>query len=262
MQLHYDHYYTMGLTHKVCQDYATQGDTPTPFMVLSDGCSGSPNSEIGAKILTITTQEILKDAKQWPLDYAHFGQQLINHALNITEEYQLPESVLDATVMLAFLQGENIMVYVYGDGCLLFKDYDDNVGTIEIAFTHNAPFYLTYWVDEERLGEYAGFEPKPLLLIDSVNGQSEPKPFQTPLVFSLPLKKFKVVAIASDGASHFVDIHKTVKIPFYEIATELLAFQDTTDEFVKRHTENVLAQYAEHGIYPFDDLSIGVFVNC
>lgn len=261
MQLHSDHHHTIGLTHKVCQDYVVSGETPTPFIVLSDGCSSSPNSEIGAKILTLTTQQILKNANQWPLDYANFGEQLINTAFNVTNKLQLPDDVLDATVILAFLQEDNIMVYVYGDGCLLFKDHDGNVGTIEVIFTHNAPFYLTYWLNKERLLEYKKHGAKPLLLIDSVNGQSEPKPFHTPLIFCLPLNKFKIMGIASDGASHFVNISQSEKIPLYEIATDLLAFPETLNGFVKSHTINILAKYAERSIHPIDDLSIGVFVH-
>jgi len=261
MQLHCDHHHTIGLTHQICQDYVVSGEAPTPFIVLSDGCSSSPNSERGAKILTLTAQQIIKNENQWPLDYADFGQQLINTALSVTKKLQLPDGVLDATVMLAFLQEDNMMVYVYGDGCLLFKDHDGHVGTIEVVFTHNAPFYLSYWINKERLLEYTKAEAKPLLLMDSVNGQSEPKPFQTPLIFSLPLKKYKMIGIASDGASHFVDIKKSEKVPLYDIATDLLAFPDTLNEFVKRHTINVLAQHTKRGIHPLDDLSIGVFVQ-
>jgi len=259
MRLHYDHYYTKGVIHEVCEDYATQGDTPTPFIVLSDGCSSSERSDIGAQILTLTAQQMIK--KKWPLDYLDFGQQLIDTGWKVVENLQLPSNVLDATIMLAFLHQDNIMVYVYGDGCLLFKDHAGNLGTIEIAFTHNAPYFLTYWHDEERRHEYAKAEANPLLIIDSVNGQSEPKPFNTQLVFAFPLKKFKLVAIASDGATHCVDRHQGLMLPLYDVATHLLAFQDMPDEFVKRHTESALKDYALRGIYPVDDLSIGVFVQ-
>jgi len=259
--LHHDCYYTKGVTHKVCEDYITQGDTPIPFIVLSDGCSASPNSDVGAQILTLTARQMLEKTTAWPLDYFDFGQQLISTAFKVTEELQVPNEVLDATVMLAFLHENDIMVHVYGDGCLLFKDHDGNVGTIEIVFTHNAPYYLTYWINEERLLEYATFEQKPLVITDSVNGQSEPKPFQTQLVFCLPLKKFKVIAIASDGASHCVDTRQKIIVPLYEVANHLLAFKNLTGEFVKHHTKNALEDYAQQGIYPVDDLSIGVFVN-
>lgn len=259
--LHYDYYYTIGVTHQVCEDYATQGEVPTPFMVLSDGCSASENTDVGARILTLATKHIIENATQWPLDYLSFGKLLISNALKIVDQMQHAHSVLDATVMLAFLQEDNIMVYVYGDGCLLFKDHEDNIGTIEIVFTHNAPFYLTYWCNQKRLFEYAKCEENPLLLIDSVNGQSEPKSFKTQLTFCFPLDKFKMVAIASDGAAQCFDIHQKTKVPLYNIATDFLAFQNLNDKFVKHHTENTLKHYAKQGIYPADDLSIGVFVQ-
>jgi len=259
--LHYDCYYTAGITHKVCEDFVTQGDNPTPFIVLSDGCSASEHSEIGAKILTHTSKYLLANATDWPLDYLPFGQQLIDKALSITEQLELSPSVLDATVMLGFLHQNNIMVYVYGDGCILLKDNADNIRTIEIAFTHNAPYYLTYWIDEQRGQEYACCEANPLLLIDSVNGQSEPKSFETQLAFSFPLNQFKMVAIASDGAAQCIDTRKSAKLPLDQVATDLLAFQELSEEFVQSHTKNTLEQYAKQGIFAADDLSIGVFVN-
>ncbi|MDM8557369.1 protein phosphatase 2C domain-containing protein [Candidatus Parabeggiatoa sp. HSG14] len=260
MRLYYDYFYTIGATHKVCEDYATQGHTAIPFVVLSDGCSSSHNTKIGAQILTTTTKYMIENSTTWPLDYINFGQQLIKSAQKVAKKVRLNRGGLDATVMLAFVQEKNIMVYVYGDGCLLFKDYNNNIGTIEIIFTHNAPFYLTYWQDEERLLDYAIYEPNPLLLIDSVNGQSEPKPFNTQLVFSFPLEKFKTVAIASDGASACFDTNQLLKIPLHEVATHLLAFEDLTGEFLKRHAKKALAQYAQQDIFPIDDLSIGVLV--
>ncbi len=259
--LHYDHYYTKGVTHSTCEDYATQGDKPTPFIVLSDGCSASPRTDLGAQILTLLTRQIIENAAQWPLNYSNFGKKLINNASKITKKLNLPNSVLDATIMVAFLNKNNIIVYVYGDGCLLFKDYAGHLGTLEIAFTHNAPYYLTYWYDEARQQEYAKSGPNPLLLIDSVRGQSEPKPFQTKLIFRFSLNQFKMVAIASDGVSQCIDTCQQLKLPVNKVAAQLLDFKNLPKKFVKHHTKNVLKQYAQQGIFPADDLSIGVFIK-
>lgn len=261
-KIHYDHFFTIGKTHLVCEDYATQGDKPTPFIVLCDGCSSSKDSDIGARILALTTKHIIENTDNWPLGYVTFGQQLILTAWDIVEKLHLTNNVLDATVMLAFIHRETIQVYVYGDGCLLFKDQDGHVGTIEIIFTHNAPFYLSYWPDKARQEEYASYEPKPLLLNDSVNGLSKPLPFQKPLFFELPLAKFPVVAIASDGAAHFIEATQSAKkVPLYPIAKTLLDFKNIEGEFVKRHTQGALDSYARKNIFPADDLSIGVFVQ-
>lgn len=260
--LYYDHYYTIGKTHVVCEDYAAQGEKPVPFIVLSDGCSSSRHTDIGARILALTTRHILENTIDWPLDYASFGQTLIHRAWQITQRMQLDSSsVLDATVMLAFLHKEAIQVYVYGDGCLLFKEQTGKLGYIEIVFSHNAPYYLTYWYDEERGQEYAKYEEKPLFLIDSVNGQASPISFRTPLSFHFPLEKYSTVAIASDGATHCINTQLGTKIPLSEIAENLLNFNNLEGEFVKNHTKNVLERYAKQSIYPADDLSIGVFVH-
>ncbi len=259
--LHYDHYYTIGKAHTICEDFAIQGDNPIPFIVLSDGCSASHNTHIGARILTLATQHIIENTTAWPLSYAQFGQQLIEVAWQVAQDMHLPSSVLDATVMLAFLYQEDILVYVYGDGCLLFTDQHDNLGTIEIAFTHNAPYYLTYWNDKDRQQEYAQYDPSPLILIDSVHGQSSPKSFNEELAFCLPLSQFKMVAIASDGATQCIDTHQNIRLPLYEVAGQLLNFSSLEDDFVQRHLKKTLAHYARQGIYPVDDLSIGVFAQ-
>lgn len=259
--LHYDHYYTIGITHQVCEDFVIQGDKPVPFLVLSDGCSSSENTEIGARILTMATKHLLENATDWPWNYFIFGRQLIKKAWQVTEEMQLPNEVLDATVMLAFLYQDTILVYVYGDGCLLFKDYSGNIHTIEIAFTHNAPYYLTYWNDDERREEYAKYDPNPLILTDSMKGLSGLKPFQTPLSFCFSLKKFNMVAIASDGLTQCIDTSNKTKLSLNEVANNVLGIQEINHEFVKDRLKKALKKYAQQGIYPADDLSIGVFAE-
>ncbi|MDY6991022.1 MAG: protein phosphatase 2C domain-containing protein [Pseudomonadota bacterium] len=260
--LYYDHFYTIGKTHAVCEDYAMQGEKPVPFMVVCDGCSSSRHTDIGARILALTTRYILENTNNWPLDYTHFGQMLINKAWDVTRKMHLDSSsVLDATVMLAFLDQQQIQVYVYGDGCLLFKDHHGQLGYIDINFTHNAPYYLTYWYDEQRGQEYAQYDEKPLFLIDSVNGRCEPISFRTPLCFQFPLAQYQQIAIASDGASQCIDTLNNIKLPLAEVAKQLLAFEHLEGEFVKAHLQKTLDHYAQHGIYPADDLSIGVFVQ-
>lgn len=261
--LHYDHYYTIGFTHTVCEDYATQGNTPTPFIVLSDGCSSSDNTDVGARLLTLTTKSLLENANDWPWDYSQFGHKLIDKAKTVIKEMKLPLSVLHATVMLAFLDQEqdNIMVYVYGDGCLLLKDHNGNVRTIEIAFVHNAPYYLSYWGNQDVFLEYMMYESYSLILRDSAKGKSKPKLFNSPLIFRFPLKEFKTVAIASDGVGQCLDIRRRTKLTVNEVANDLLAFPNTSDEFIKRHLESTLKKYAIAGFYPLDDLSIAVLTQ-
>ncbi|MCP4696279.1 MAG: protein phosphatase 2C domain-containing protein [Gammaproteobacteria bacterium] len=256
-----DHYFTIGRTHRICEDYVVQGAFPTPFIALSDGCSSSENTHIGARILTMSAKNILESTEDWPPDYMDFGGKLIDKARYVVKKLQLDNCVLDATLMLAFLYNDSIQVYVYGDGALLFKDKAGKTGTIEIAFTHNAPYYLSYWHDAERQALYAKHEEKPLAVMNSAHEKAEAEPiaYSTPLRFTFPLEKYKFVGIASDGVTQVIDTVLSARVPLDEVARDLLAFEDLEGKFVKDHTERVLRQYENRRRYPADDLSIGVF---
>jgi len=256
--LHSDHFFTIGKTHQICEDYCTHNDTPIPHLVLCDGCSSSDNTDIGARILTVTVQHILE--KEGILDYSTFGQKVIQHAWNVAEKMGLARSTLDATVLFAFQQQDAIQVYVYGDGCLLFKDIHEQFGYIDIGFTHNAPYYLTYWLDEARQKDYASYEEHPLILNDAKYGRRV-LPFDSALSFTFPLDKFNIIALASDGITQCVDTKKMERLSLKKVVKDLLSFEDLEGNFVKQHLETCLKHYAQDQMYPFDDLSIAAFVK-
>lgn len=265
--LYYDQFCTIGKTHTVCEDYIAQGEIPTPFIILSDGCSASNHTEIGSRILVSTAKHLFENAKEFPPDYTIFGNQLITTAWDVAQKL-LPsplttnDSILDATTMLAFVHNSEILVYIYGDGCIFYKDYQGNVHTIDINFTHNAPYYLTYWLNPKRRAEYERYDQKPLFIIDSVSGRSLPLSFTTPLIFRFALNQFKTIAIASDGATSFIKFTQAVKLSLYTVAVQLLDIKGNIDkEFAKCHVTNTLEKYAQDHIFPVDDLSIGMFTQ-
>ena len=53
-----DHYYTIGNSHSVCQDYAISGLVENgAYAILSDGCSSSPDVDVGARMLSLSAKE-------------------------------------------------------------------------------------------------------------------------------------------------------------------------------------------------------------
>jgi len=259
--LYYDCFFTIGKTHQVCEDYAVQGDTPMPFLIVCDGCSASPNSDVGARILSLSAKKLLEEHADNPPEYPLFGQQLIEKAQGVVEKMALSVNVLDSTVIAGFLHEAMIRVYVYGDGCLMFKNQAGELGCLEIGFTHNAPFYLTYWLAPERQDDYARYNEKPLFIADGRQQYSELLPYNTPLVFDFPLEQFQTVAIASDGASSCYNASTGTRVPLQDIAEQLLAFKNFEGEFVKRRSKRALEQMARQGVFPADDLSVGAFVQ-
>jgi hypothetical protein len=272
MNIHHDYYYAMGKSHLFCQDYVTQGDSPTPFLVLADGCSSSADSDVGARLLCATVKKIIErylplyqenDTPDWSLlpNYKAFGQMVITEAQSAAALLALPLETLDASLLIAFISNDTAHVYVYGDGCIVLKTHDGEVGYVDIGFSHNTPYYLSYWANALRLQAYVQEAPEDALEIkDSLQNLNSKHAFHTPLSFSFSLQQFAAVGIASDGIASFTQADQT-RLPIADVATAWLDFKNTQGEFVKRRLPKVLNRYAQDGIMAQDDISLGVFVT-
>src|SRR5215203_2249321 len=49
-----DCFFNIGATHSVCQDYVVA----SPYLILSDGCSSSPDTDIGARLLVKAAERV------------------------------------------------------------------------------------------------------------------------------------------------------------------------------------------------------------
>ena len=66
MQFFTDEYFHIGRAHlgngQPCQDYALSGQTEeTAWAIISDGCSSGGKTDIGARLITLTTAKALKN---------------------------------------------------------------------------------------------------------------------------------------------------------------------------------------------------------
>jgi hypothetical protein len=120
--LHLASHYIIGATHAECQDFTLHSDIPIPHLIVCDGCSSSTGSHVGARVLAKTAQYLLQQA-DIP-DYHHFGKYVINKAHRIVTNMNLPDTVLDSTLLVAFVQNDIVTVYMYGDGCILYQKMD------------------------------------------------------------------------------------------------------------------------------------------
>lgn len=258
--LHSDYFFTIGRTHLVCEDYSLRRLTPVPLLVVCDGCSASEHSDLGARLLALATQHFFQQhVTNTRPDYHVLGQQVIQQAANIASQLSTSTEVLDATLMVCFLMDAHIYVYVYGDGVILARNSAGQIHWQEIEFSHNAPYYLSYWLSEERRAEYARYSSKPLSLADSATGQTTILPYDSPLIFSFPLDDYATVAIASDGIKQFYRITPGEMLAIPDVAENILNFKSLEGEFVKRRVLRALQNYAQEGVLPADDLSLAVF---
>jgi hypothetical protein len=254
--INHDYYYHIGKNHQFCQDYVTQGEQ---FIALSDGCSSSPNTDIGARILSSLAKKIIMYPEN---DYQAFGQFVSIEAQNVVELMNLEKTVLDATLLVAFLNQKVVHIYMYGDGCILLKEHNGKIGYIDISFTNNMPYYLSYWNDKPRQQGYAEYSGRAntLRITNSLQSNVSLIQFNKPLSFSFSLEKYAVIAITSDGVTEFLDTQHNLKLPLRSVAENLLDFKNYNGEFVKRRMSKVIQRYAKQNIFPLDDVSLGAFI--
>jgi hypothetical protein len=258
-----DHFLRMGTSHKICEDYIISGNDGFSFVILSDGCSSSKNTDMGARILVHLAKQCLKNE----FCFLHvltkyenlMSNWIINNSENVAKTMGLNKSCLDATLLILYIMDDLIYVYIYGDGYLITVDLQDKVSFHEISYSNNAPYYLSYRIDERRKILYMKSNPTKMVITD---GDSTPYDYSLPFVKELPINKYKGVFIASDGLGSFIN-QDGEKFGIEKILKEIISFKNINGEFMKRRMgskKGVINTFQEQGITHYDDLSIGGFI--
>lgn len=279
---HADHYFAIGSTHEVCNDYALSGASPLPFAILSDGCSSSPDTDVGARLLAQAAQTTLID--QPALDYTSMGKAIAFKAVALAQIMRLPLSALDATLLLAYRIDDEIIVRAYGDGAVLVQQAGKVIAFNRIEYEDNLPYYLSYEVDPIRRAEfvrltapYAGqvkrlsrAEPPPAdasALHDGVAGQwrvpkiEEHQPFDEPSHWRYRAANGLAVTLFSDGIASFADTHAQRLLSEHDVAQTLGGFKNVNGRFLARRVKRGLRDYAKDGFVPGDDISAASLVS-
>lgn len=273
MTLFLDSWYTIGKLHLFCEDYVCLGEQPFPYLILADGCSAAPDSDLGARLLALNARRLLpwfafgavneaeRTARHWRL-----GRRMIRRAARQARDLGLDEGVLDATLLIAWCEGDAVHVHLYGDGCIITRSVAGAVAAIQVEYAENAPYYLSYLLDAERGALYRE------AIGDARTGQNvrylhdggvtlRQEPFDAPTVFSFNLTTFPTVAVATDGLHSFMNMDTGERVELLEVARRLLDFPNLNAGFVKRRTHEVLAEYGRKRVVNLDDLGWGAFVR-
>jgi hypothetical protein len=273
MMIALDSYYTIGKLHLFCEDYVGQGWQPFPYVILADGCSAAPDSDLGARLLVLNTRRLLprfalkgydqaeRTARHWS-----FGRRVIRRAARQVRDLGVDTAVLDATLLIAWCDGESINVHLYGDGCIATRQADGTVRAIQIEYVGNAPFYLSYLLDNERCALYQeavgdAQTAQNIHEFSETGSTVRQAPFNTPIVFSFPLAISSTVAVATDGLHSLMNIETGERVETLEVAWRLLDFPNLEAGFVKHQVRNVLVEYAQQKVFNLDDIGMGVFVR-
>ena len=261
-----DSCFKIGKTHIVCQDYAIN---TKDHIALSDGCSSSPNSDIGARLLCLTNEKhhgITADAKYF-----------LPTVKEITKQLQISEECLNATLFTSdCISYNNKAVFntmTWGDGVIVFIN-DNNYVIMSIEYTDNLPLYPIYFCNPEcqsilksltcNIKIYTSTNKKEQCFIEIDKNHKLCKEALRDLkIYSTINKSIQIftdnsnynkIVLFSDGIHSFMQNNEFLH--YYDIIPELINFKNTTGEFVKRRANRFMKNCAKNGIEHLDDFSM------
>lgn len=264
-----------GTNHHICEDYIIQGDNPVPYIILADGCSSSKDTDVGARILCYLAKQYinyyieslrLNTPSEEDQNHHKMGQWIIYNAEMASRQLGLSKRCLDSTLIISFLCDEQLSVYMYGDGIIAYQK-DGVTVIITTEYTKNAPFYLSYLIDDERMDNYHEMKTEQLVktYIDGKLNHEQSFAYDYKGVFRLPdfENRCDSLLVCSDGIQSFIvkDSAQRRVIKVHDIIPDLMSFKTLKGCFLKRRMNILLKNFNKNGIGHFDDLSVGAFLT-
>lgn len=236
----------IGSLHSLCQDYAIAGDG---YVILSDGCSSSPDTDVGARLLVRAMAQIMTAHTE----VSELHKESARVALAWANTIGLPPQAVDATLMSAHVSGEDLIVACSGDGVIILESMDCTIDVYAISSPSGYPFYPAYVHQPDRLAELVAHNRcnKEVKHHDSIE-------ITDSLTISLKLKAadYKYVALASDGINSF--FHTQQRICLADVLKEFWSFKHSHGAFVERRMKRFKKDTHAKGWQHADDLAIAV----
>jgi len=278
--VHADRYFEIGSTHTVCEDYALAGtDGGLSWAIVSDGCSSSINTDVGARLLSHIAKESLQYlhgmgklfdqaflANEFPMFLRHY---IIARALEVKSAMRLDYEAFDATLLVAFASvPENARgswgVIAFGDGSVVLKA-EDKIRRVRMHYDSNAPYYLSYGMSKDKNDMYHqafGVDKSLNVLhdLDWMPSDMESKDPCSPWSF----KAFgqldgdnvpEQVILFSDGVDSYESKDRSVPFNSDTATQSLIGYKSIAGEFVQRRMKAYRKECDKSGISHYDDVS-------
>lgn len=259
-----DHYYAIGSTHVVCQDYARSGKTADgkAYAIVCDGCSSSPDTDVGARIIGLKAEKFVKKYSRIP-----DGMLLAYNVREKVEDLGLSPEAADATLIIA-LEGEDdrITIAGWGDGAVVSTTATGVCELDEFEYDPNYPFYLSYLADPERLKVWDDLN----LQLTRTTSLAEGNGDYNPEVKRAPTQGWKterymfdgrILFVVTDGLSSFQDTETMTMVDSLIIASELTEVKVPKGKFTTKRARRLLRNFKRDGIVNTDDLGVAGIIK-
>ena len=265
----------IGSTHSLCQDYviAREGSPGNrgPYVILSDGCSSSADTDIGARLLLKAMDQSLAAANATS-EMEALHKESARIALGWASQIGLSAESVDATLLSAHVSGDNLIIACSGDGVMVLESHTGVLEVYEISSPSSYPFYPSYIHQPERLAElvnnnrsskqvkhfFRSAASESFKLIEESTSDSLTE------VLNLKVSDYKYAAVASDGLHSFFRTQQSTNgkrveaIPFTEMLDLFWSFKNSQGAFVERRMKKFRKDAQAKGWQHGDDLSMGV----
>jgi hypothetical protein len=262
-----DSAFRMGSTHEVCQDYAAAGacEAGRPYAVLADGCSSSPDTDVGARLLVKAAERLLRESGGPPANsLTELHAEAARLALSWAELLGLRPQAVDATLLTAHLHGGELVVGCSGDGVVCLQTTEGALDVYVVSYPQGYPVYPAYARQPARLRalDTAGRARKEVTRLRAASAEEPLRPARVSggealtEVFAVSAAGYRFVTLLSDGAHSFLRPERAGPIPAESFLTQLVSYKNTRGAFVSRRMQGFLKDCQRKGWRHADDLSL------
>ena len=251
--MHGDAAFVIGMTHKVCEDYAyARQDVGRYIACVSDGCSGSVHTDVGSRILALT----------WPqfgIPWSVRNLEAISDAVVDQCDYLgLPLQAADATLLGINCssnsndKGATVDIFGTGDGFMAIRS-SSKLTILELEVASGYPFYVNYHASGGRTRLH-GYLEDGNVMVCREHGEDDlicPDGLMSRKMF---LQEGDVVAVFSDGVASCIRDGEVVD-PL-EVIRDLMDFKSMAGSFVQRRMHGFFRKVRKEGWRVEDDLSM------
>lgn len=282
-----DSYYEIGNGHKVCEDYAISGQVENlTYAILCDGCSGSNNADVGARLLAIIARDslIYMAQRMHIIGSPHlfqniFTELLIKKCLEVKTLLNLSYKTLDATLLISAIIGDFEITMAWGDGYIVFDNLKEGKTVYELKYESGAPYYLSYRLNNNNNDIYLrDFGEKKFTrcryiindeneIIDSVEYSIDlPHDISFFHMINRKIDPIKRIMLFSDGINTYYDDKKWIdsndkekkSYTALEILPKMINYKSVVGEFVTRRMSRLRKDMQTDHILHDDDVSCSV----
>jgi Protein phosphatase 2C len=268
--LNTDHYFSIGHTHDVCEDYALSGvENNVAYAIVCDGCS-SPYSDyvdFGARALAFAARSLAVYMTDlfFSAGTSELGHLIIDKA-SVIQRLGTEANCLDATVLIAAVSEKRARICMWGDGVCVLRFGEKRNTVFRIEYESGAPYYLSYRLTPNRLQSYLVQFDKPKAvdtLMTAADGSQTTgrNTMAYTEVFDLreTLSPGSQISLISDGINQFKNA-TSESIGWATLIDQFTSYKNTKGVFVQRRMKFFKRECAKYQITHDDDISVATLI--